>query len=90
MGRKPDRKVERRFLEDVSVPWDQQVAVMFQIVSALVQDVRDAAVYLDEFQGVSPNVLLACELREHLDHTGAVCHCLSSDRTGAYVHYHMP
>ena len=30
---------ERGFLDDVSIPWDQQVAVMFQIVSALVLDV---------------------------------------------------
>ena len=48
------RKAERRFLEDVSIPWDQQVAVMFQIVSALVLDVPEAAVSLDKFQGVSP------------------------------------
>ena len=76
----------RRIMEDVSIPWDQQVAVMFQIVSALVLDVRDAAVFQGECQGVSPNVLLACEPWKHLDHTGADCHCLSSGRTGAYVH----
>ena len=80
------RKAERQFLEDVSIPWDQQVAVMFQIVSVLVLDVRDAAVSLDEFQGVSPNVLLACEPWGNLDHTGVDCHCLSSDRTGTCVH----
>ena len=34
------RKAELRFLEDISIPWDQQVAVIFQIVSALHLDVR--------------------------------------------------
>ena len=54
-------QVKRRFLEDVSIPWVQQVAVMFEIVGALVLDVLEAAASLDKFQGVSPNVLLAYE-----------------------------
>ena len=33
------RKAEHGFLEDVSLPWGQQVAVMFQIMCALVLDV---------------------------------------------------
>ena len=36
------RRAERRFLEDVFIPWDKQVAVMFQILSALVLDVPEA------------------------------------------------
>ena len=33
------RRAEGRILEDMDVPWGHQVAVMFQIVSALALDV---------------------------------------------------
>ena len=33
------RRAERRILEDTGVPWGHQVAVMFQIVSALALEV---------------------------------------------------
>ena len=36
-------RAERGFLTDVSLPWGQQVAVIFQIVCALVLDVPAAA-----------------------------------------------
>ena len=50
------RKAERRFLDNASLPWDQQVAI-FQILSALVLDVPAAAKCLAQIRGVSPNVL---------------------------------
>ena len=80
------RRAERGFLEDVSIPWDQQVAVMFQIVSALVLDVPEAAACQDKFRGVPPNILLAFEPWGHIDHAGSECQCLSCDRTGVYIH----
>ena len=55
------RRTDRGFLNDVSLPWHQQVVVMFQILCALVLDVPDAAECLMNLQGVSPNVLLAFE-----------------------------
>ena len=80
------RKAERGFLVDVSLPWGQEVAVMFQILCAFVLDVLAAAECLTYFHGVSPDVLLAFEPWGHVDHTGVACGCCSSDRTGAYVH----
>ena len=62
------------------------MAVTFQIVSALVLDVPEAAACLGKFQGVPPNVLLPFEPWGHIDHDGIECQCLSSDRTGAYIH----
>ena len=42
------RRVERGFLKDASIPWDQHLAVMFQIVSALVLYVPEAAAYVSK------------------------------------------
>ena len=53
------RKVEHSFLDDVLLPWGQQVAVKFQIVCALALDVPAAAECVMDFHGISPNVLLA-------------------------------
>ena len=36
--------------------------------------------------GYRQNILLAIEPWGHITLTGSECHCLSSDRTGAYVH----
>ena len=80
------RKAERVFLGDISLPWGQQLAVMFQILSALVLDVPDAADCLSSVYGISPDVILAFEPWGHSDHTGTECGCRSSDCTGAYVH----
>ena len=80
------RRAERGFLNDVSLPWGQQVAVMFQILCALVLDVPAAAECLTNFQGASPNVLLAFEPWGRVDHMGVECRSRSSDRTGAYDH----
>ena len=79
-------KSEHGFLDDVSLPWCQQVAVMFQILCALVLDVLAAAECLTNFHGVLPDVLLAFEPWGHVDDAGVECGCRSSDRTGAYVH----
>ena len=49
-----------RFLEDVSILWDKQVTVMFQIFSVLVLDVPETST-CDRYQGISPNVLLSFE-----------------------------
>ena len=64
------RKAERCFLDDVARPWGQQVAVMFQILCALVLDVPDAAECLTNFNGVSHDVLLDFEPWGHVDHYG--------------------
>ena len=67
------RIAERGFMDNVSLPWGQQVAVMFQILSALVLDVPAAAECLTNIRGVSPNVLLAFEPWSHIDHVGGEC-----------------
>ena len=84
-GTKPAaRTAERCFLDDVSLPWGQQVAVMFQIVCTLTLAVPAGGV--TDLYGVSPDVLISSEPWGHADHTGITCCCRSSDRTGAYVH----
>ena len=52
----------------------------------LVLDVPKTTTCLKTIRGVPPNVLLACEPWGHIDHAGSECQCLSSDRTGAYIH----
>ena len=39
-----------------------------------------------QLNGVAPNITLACELWGHMHHDNGSCECLSSDRTGAYLH----
>ena len=41
---------------------------------------------IGKLRGVSHDVQLSCEPWGHADHNGGGCDCLSSDRTGAYVH----
>ena len=65
-------------MEDTDVSWGHQVAVMFQIVSALALEVP---AFLQ-----NTDVQLSCEPWGHVDHSGGGCECLSSDSTGAYVH----
>ena len=76
------RKAEGRFLTDSDIPWGQQVAVMFQIVSTMALELPS---FLEDLRGVSPNVYLYCEPWGHMDHDDEHC-CQSSDRTAAYVH----
>ena len=80
------RRAKRWFLNDVSIPWDQQLALMFQNVSALVLNVPEASTCFDKSQSIPPNVLLSFEPWGHLNHDGSECLCLSSDRMGAYIH----
>ena len=75
-----------RILEDIGLPCGHQVAVMFQIVCALVLEVPSVLLDLESLHGLSPNVILACEPWGHMDHGGGGCECLSSDSAGAYVH----
>ena len=67
-------------------PWGHQVAVMFQIVSALALEVPAFLLNIGNVRGMSPDVQLSCEPWGHADHSGGGCGCLSSDRMGAYVH----
>ena len=80
------RKAEGQILEDTDISWVHQVAVMFQIVSALALEVPAFLQNIDNLRGVSPDVHLSCEPWGHVNHSGGDCACLSSDRTGAYVH----
>ena len=80
------RRAAGRILEDIGLPWGHQVAVMFQIVSALVLEVPSVLLDLESLHGLSPNVILACEPWGHMDHDGEGCECLSSNSTRAYVH----
>ena len=80
------RRAERIFLDDVSLPWGQQVVVMFQIMCAFALDVPAAAACVTDFYGVSPDVLLAYEHWGQVEYAGVACGCRTSDRMGAYVH----
>ena len=80
------RKAEGRFLTDTDIPWGQQVAVMFQIVSTIYGlELPSFLEALEDLRGVSPNVHLDCEPWGHMDHNDKHCCCRSLDRTAAYV-----
>ena len=81
------KKAERCFL---NIPWGQQVTVMFQIVSTLMEEVPEFALKMRELRGEQPNVQLIDNPWGHVEHCAATCDCLGSDRTGAYVHCLMP
>ena len=72
------RKAEGRFLSGSDIPWGQQVAVMFKIVSTMALELPSFLADLENFHGISPNVHL------HYEHIN--CGCQSSDRMAAYVH----
>ena len=80
------RKAEGRFLSVSDIPWGQQVAVMFQIVSTVALELPSFLAELENLRGISPNVHLECEPWGHIDHEDIDCGCQSSDRTVAYVH----
>ena len=48
------RKAEKCFLTDANVSWGQQVAVMFQIVSTLMEEVPAFALRMQELRGEQP------------------------------------
>ena len=85
----PERR-KRGFFKDVNNSWGQQVTVMFQIVSTLMEEVPAFALRMRELQGESPNVQLKDNPWGHVEHCDAKCTCLQSDRTGAYVHCLLP
>ena len=72
--------------KDSDIPWGQQVAVMFQIVSTVALEVSSFLAELENLCGISPNVHLHCEPWGHINHEDINCGCQSSDRTAAYVH----
>ena len=80
------RKAEGRFLTGSDIPWGQQVAVMFQIVSTMALELASFLAALEDLRGVSPNVHLDYEPWGHMDHEDEHCCCQSSDRTAAYIH----
>ena len=75
-----------RILDNVELPLSHQVVVMFQIVCALTLEVPEVLLDLEQLKGVPPNIKLSCEPWGHMNHQDGDCECLSSDRTGAYVH----
>ena len=84
------RKAEKCFLTDVNISWGQQVAVMFQIVSTLMEEVPAFALRMRELRGEQPRVQLMDNPWGHGEDCVAKCDCLDSDRTGAYVHCLIP
>ena len=53
------RKPEGCFVANSDIPWGQQVAVMFQIVSTMALEVPVFLVELEHLRGMSPNVQLS-------------------------------
>ena len=84
------RKAETCFLKDANITWGQQVTVMFQIVSTLMEEVPAFALRMRKLQGEAPNMELKDNPWGHVEHCEANCTCLESDRTGAYVHCLLP
>ena len=77
------QKAEGCFLSGSDIPWGQQGAVMFQIVSTMVLELPSV---LAELKGVLPSVHLQCEPWGHINHEDIGCDCQTSDHTAAYVH----
>ena len=73
------RKAETCFLKDVNISWGQQVTVMFQIVSTLMEEVPAFTLRMRELQGESPNVQLMDDPWGHVEHCVAKCACQQSD-----------
>ena len=77
-------KAKECFLVNSDIPWGQQVAVMFQIVSTMALELPSFLGELEELRGMSPNVQF--EPWGHDNHEDVDCECHISDRTAAYVH----
>ena len=77
-------------LEEVHIPWGQQVAVMFQIVSTLMAEVPEFALSMMELRGMQPHVQLMDDTWGHVGKCVDACDCLLSDRTEAFVHCLIP
>ena len=84
------RKAEKCFLTNVNISWGQQVAVMFQIVSTLMEEVPDFALRMMELRGEQPHMQFVNDKWGHVEKCVEECDCLVSDRTGAFVHCLIP
>ena len=84
------RKAEKCFLINANIPWGQQVAVMFQIVSTLMAEVPEFALTMMGLQGMQPHVQLMDDTWGHDGKCVEACDCLLSDRTEAFVHCLIP
>ena len=84
------RKAETCFLGEVNMSWGQQVTVMFQIVSTLMEEVPAFALRMRELQGESPDVQLQDDPWGHVELCDANCACLNSDQTDSYIHSLLP
>ena len=84
------RKAEKCFLTNGNIPWGQQVAVMFQIVSTLMAEVPEFALRMMELRGKQPHMQLVNDPWGHDGKCVEACDCLVSDRTGAFVHCLIP
>ena len=67
------RKAEGRFLSGSDIPWGQQVAVMFQIVSTVALELPSFLAELENLCGISLNVHLHCEPWGHINHEDINC-----------------
>ena len=84
------RKAEKCFLTNGNISWGQQVAVMFQIVSTLMEEVPVFALRMMELRGKQPHMQFVNDPWGHDDQCVEECDCLVSDRTGAFVHCLIP
>ena len=84
------RKAEQCFLTNGNIPWGQQVAVMFQIVSTLMEEVPAFALRMMELRGEQPRMQFVNDPWGHDEKCVEECDCLVSDRTGAFVHCLIP
>ena len=84
------RKAERCFMINADIPWGQQVAVMFQIVSTLMADVPGFALVMMELRGMQPHIQLMDDTWGHDGKCVKACDCLLPDRAEAFVHCLIP
>ena len=80
------QKAEGCFLANSDIPWGQQVAVMFQIVSTMALELPSFLGEIEDLRGISPNVQLQFEPWGHHNHEDINYKCQTSDRTAAYVY----
>ena len=80
------RKAEKCFLANGNISWGQQVTVMFQIVSTLMEQVPAFASRMRELRGKQPVMQFNNDPWGHAEECARECDCLVSDRTDAFVH----
>ena len=84
------RKAERCFMINADIPWGQQVAVMFQIVSTMMADVPEFALVMKELWGRIPHIQLLDDTWGHDGKCVKTCDCRTPDRAEAFVHCLIP